>query len=314
MREALGDAADTPRFIKTIPRRGYQLKTSINGSGKAAALSSAEAALKAEGALASRRSLRTGFLIGTGATLALLAALGFMPTPFRQRLYSGKNKVPRIQSIAVLPLQSLSDDPQTGIFRGGRLTDALITDLAQISALKVVSRTTIMRYGRPDKPLPEIARELNVDGIVEGTVQRSGDRVRVTAQLIYGPADHHLWANSFERDVRDMLALQNAVANEITGQIQVKLAPEEQAKFKNLRPVNPKALDAYVEARFHINQALKLEYYNGKQEQLKEELRKAISYLNQATQEDPSYMPSYVAYFEAMDATNASQLEFWERS
>ena len=171
-----------------------------------------------------------------------------------------------------------------------------------------------MRYGRPDKPLPEIARELNVDGIVEGTVQRSGDRVRVTAQLIYGPADHHLWANSFERDVRDMLALQNAVANEITGQIQVKLTPEEQAKFKNLRPVNPKALDAYVEARFHINQALKLEYYNGKQEQLKEELRKAISYLDRATQEDPSYMPSYVAYFEAMDATNTSQLEFWERA
>src|SRR5207245_4836009 len=155
---------------------------------------------------------------------------------------------PSIHSIAVLPLQNLSDDPKQEYFAEG-VTDALITDLAQISALKVVSRTTVMRYGRPDKPLPQIARELNVDGIVECTVQRSGDRFRITAQLIYGPADRHLWANSFERDVKNVLALQSTVASEHANEIQVKITPAERAKLANLRPVSPKSMDVYVEAR-----------------------------------------------------------------
>src|ERR1700693_3426459 len=104
------------------------------------------------------------------------------------------------------------------------MTDALITDLAQIGSLKVISRTSTMRYKKSDKTLPEIARELNVDGIVEGTVQRSGDRVRITVQLIHGPSDKHVWANSYERDLRDVLGLQRDVADEITGQIQARVA------------------------------------------------------------------------------------------
>ena len=251
-----------------------------------------------------RRSAWTFVAVSVGCLLLL--AFGFMLSldggGLRDRLLGNKN--PSIHSIAVLPLQSLSDDPKQEYFAEG-VTDALITDLAQISALKVVSRTTVMRYGRPDKALPQIARELNVDGIVEGTVQRSGDRVRFTA---HAPADRHVWAKSFERDVQDVLDLQSNVASEIAREIQVKVTPEEQANLRNIRPVNPKALDAYVEARFHFDQVGKLEYYKGKREQQKDELRKAVSYLDRAIQEDPSYIPAYVGYFDAIDAANTSQL------
>ena len=128
-----------------------------------------------------------------------------------------------------------------------------------------------MRYKGTDKPLPQIARELNVDGIVEGTVQRSGDRVRINAQLIYGPADRHLWAKSFERDVKDMLQLQSTVASEIAHEIQVKLTSTEQARLRNVRPVNPKALDAYAAARFYIDRSSKFQFDKGREAQ-KDEL------------------------------------------
>ena len=207
--------------------------------------------------------------------------------------------MPQIRSIAVLPLSSLSSDATQGYFADG-VTDALITDLAQISALKVVSRTTAMRYKGTDKPLPQIARELNVDGIVEGTVQRSGDRVLINAQLIYGPADRHLWAKSFERDVKDMLQLQSTVASEIAHEIQGKLTPAEQARLRNVRTVNPKALDAYAGARFYIDRAGKFQFDKGREAQ-KDELQKAFSYLDSAIEQDSSYRPAYLAYFEAIE-------------
>src|SRR5438876_844331 len=245
-------------------------------------------------------------------SVTLLLAVALAATWFGTHR-GASTSAPLIRSLAVLPLSSLSTDPTQAYFADG-VTDALITDLAQISALKVVSRTTVTRYKGTDKPLPQIARELNVDGIVEGTVQRSGDRVRITAQLVYGPADQHLWAKGFERDMKDMLELQNSVASEIAHEIQVKVTPEEQARLNNVRPVNAKALDAYVEARFHLDQAGKLEYYKGKREQQKDELRKAMSYLDRAIQEDPSYIPAYVGYFDAIDAENTSQIEVWSKA
>jgi TolB-like protein len=242
-----------------------------------------------------------------GLLLAIGLLVGLNPGGLRDRLLG--NKTPTIHSLAVLPLQSLGDDPKQEYFAEG-VTDALITDLAQISALRVVSRTTIMRYGKPDKPLSQIARELNVDGIVEGTVQRSGDRVRITAQLIYGPADQHLWANSFERDVKDVLDLQSTVANEIAGQIKVKVTPKEQARFKNLRPVNPKALDAYLEARYHIDQCQNLAFYKDKNQTIREEARKAASFLDEAVREDPNYLPAYVTYFDVIDHVDIPLQEY----
>ena len=208
--------------------------------------------------------------------------------------------MPQIRSIAVLPLTSLSSDVTQGYFSDG-VTDALITDLAQITALRVVSRTTAMRYkGTDKKPLPQIARELNVDGIVEGTVQRSGDHVWINAQLIYGPADRHVWAKSFERDVKDMVQLQSTIASEITHEIEVKLTPAEQSKLRDLRAVNPKALDAYAAARFHIDRASKFQFDKGKETKV-EELQRAFLYLDIAVEQDPSYRPTYLAYFEAIE-------------
>src|SRR5262249_36562222 len=149
-------------------------------------------------------------------------------------------------SLAVLPLTNLSADPVQEYFSDG-MTDALITDLAQMGSAKVISRTSVMRYKRTDKLLPEIARELNVDGIVEGTVQRSGGRVRVTAQLIHGPSDRHLWASSYERDLRNVLALQDEIARAIAGEIKLKVKPQEQARLASRHFVNPKAYELYLQ-------------------------------------------------------------------
>jgi TolB-like protein/DNA-binding winged helix-turn-helix (wHTH) protein len=313
LRRTFEDDAREPRFIQTIPKRGYRLVVPVervNGSPQVPG-SPVNVSRDKETEIGHRRRLWT--LAGVSAA-CLLLAVGLLLTlnvgSIRDRLLGNKN--PGIHSIAVLPLQSLSDDPKQEYFAEG-ITDALITDLAQIGALKVVSRTTIMRYGRPDKPLPQIARELNADGIVEGTVQRFGDRVRITAQLIYGPADQHLWANSFERDIKDVLDLQSAVANEIASQIKVKVTPENQARLKNPRPVNPTALDAYIEARYHIDQCEKLSYYKDKTQVIREEAHKAASFLDEAVREDPNYLPAYVAYFDLIDHTDIPLFEYWPK-
>jgi TolB-like protein/DNA-binding winged helix-turn-helix (wHTH) protein len=307
LRRVFEDDAREPRFIETIPKRGYRLVAAVGPANGMAPPAVSAGLQEAHSRTASRTPWTATIAIAT-IILGLGSVLALNVGGLRDRWLT-RNPRPAIRSLAVLPLQSLSADPSQEYFAEG-MTDALITDLAQISALKVVSRTTTIRYGHPDKPLPQIARELSVDGIVEGTVQRSGDRVRITAQLIYGPADQHLWANSFERDVKDMLDLQNALASEIAGQIRVKVTPEEQAKLKSLRPVNPKALDAYLEARFHLDQAGKLDFYKDKELGVPEEIKNAISYLDRAIQEDPNYLPAYVAYFDTVDTGNISRLEF----
>ena len=261
LRRVFEDDAHQSRIIETIPKRGYRLVAPVERVNGSAQVTSSPVSVETRSSPMTcsnapllgmvsiildcfhRRSAWTFVAVSVGCLLLL--AFGFMLSldggGLRDRLLGNKN--PSIHSIAVLPLQNLSDDPKQEYFAEG-VTDALITDLAQITALKVVSRTTVMRYGPPDKPLPQIAHELNVDGIVEGTVQRSGDRFRITAQLIYGPADRHLWANSFERDVKNVLALQSTIASEIANEIQVKITPAERSKLANLRPVSPKALDA----------------------------------------------------------------------
>src|SRR4029077_15060216 len=136
----------------------------------------------------------------------------------------------------------LSGDPSQEYFADG-MTEELITDLAKISALRVTSRTSVMRYKGTKKGLPEIARELNVDGIVEGSVTRSGKRVRITAQLLYAPNDQHLWAETYERDLGDVFRLQSEVAQAIAQQVRVELTPQQQARLRSARPVNPEAYE-----------------------------------------------------------------------
>jgi TolB-like protein len=178
-----------------------------------------------------------------GATVVLLMA-GAAAWRFWPRASSHP-----IRSLAVLPLRNVSRDPDQQYFADG-MTDQLTTGLAQVSALNVIARTSVMRYAGTQKTTPEIARELHVDAVVEGSVQRSGDRVLITAELVDGSNDHHLWAKSYERDARDALALQNEVARAIAGEIQVKLSPQEQARLAPPRPVNPEAQEAYLRGMY----------------------------------------------------------------
>jgi TolB-like protein len=157
-----------------------------------------------------------------------------------------------IRALAVLPLQNLSNDPGQEYFTDG-MTDELITQLAQLRDLKVVSKTSIMQYKGAHKALPEIGRELGVDAVVEGSVLRSGSRMRITAQFIRAATDRHLWAHSFEGDLRDVLTLQAQVAEAITGAVNLNLTSAERLRFRSARPTDPEAYDAYLRGRYHLN-------------------------------------------------------------
>jgi eukaryotic-like serine/threonine-protein kinase len=223
---------------------------------------------------------------GVLATVVLSAAAAlFTLNAFRVRdRLPPSAPIPRIQSLAVLPLVNLSGDPAQEYFSDG-MTDALITDLSQISSVKVISRTSVMHYKKTDKTLPEIARELNVDGIVEGTVQRSGDRARISAQLIHAASDKHLWANSYDRDMSDVFALERDLAQEIVRQIQARLTSENQAPPVRPRRLDPKALDAYLQGNYHLHR-----FSRGSGD---EEKRNASEYFQRAIDADPNFAPAY---------------------
>jgi TolB-like protein len=173
---------------------------------------------------------------------------------FIQSLAAAEPASAALPSLAVLPLENLSRDPEQEYFAEG-LTEALITTLAKIGDLRVVSRTSAMQYKRVRKPVREIARELAVDVIVEGTVLRAGRRVRITAQLIDASTETHLWAESYERDLRDVLALQAELAQAIAREVQVTLTPQQRSHFAAAHPVDPEAYEAYLKGRYHWNGA-----------------------------------------------------------
>ena len=210
---------------------------------------------------------------------------------FIGRLDPAQTSIPSpIRSLAVLPLENLSRDPEQEYFAEG-LTEALITTLAKIGELRVVSRTSIMLYKGVRKPLREIARELEVDAIVEGTVLRAGDRVRITAQLIDTAKETHLWAESYERDLCDVLALQSEVARAIAREVRVKLTPQEQAHIAQVRRVDPEAYEAYLKGRYHWNR--------------RPGIRKSIEYFEQAIAKDPTYAAAYAGLADCLSALTA---------
>ena len=208
-------------------------------------------------------------------TLNLLAAKPEAPVRilWREQLLGGAGPV-RIKSLAVLPLENLTGDTEQEYFADG-MTEALIANLGKIGALQVRSRTSIMQYKDARKPLPEIARELNVEAVVEGSVMRVADQVRITAQLIDAPTDTHLWADSYERDLRDILALLSDVARTIARQIEIKLTPDQEARLAAKRPVNPETYEAYLKGMFHLNKMTP------------EGTEKGLDYLRQAIEKDP---------------------------
>ncbi|MBF8295776.1 MAG: hypothetical protein HW389_2321 [Bacteroidetes bacterium] len=210
---------------------------------------------------------RNWYVIGGAALVVAILLFIFLP-----RLTSHSEV---ISSIAVLPLDNLSRDPEQEYFADG-MTEALITDLAKISALRVISRTSVMLYKTRKKTIPEIAKELNVDAIVEGSVQRSGDRVRITAQLLHAPTDRHLWAESYERNLTDVLSLQSEVALAIVKEIRAKITPQEETRLTSAPAINKEVYELYLKGRF---------YWNKRTE---EGMRKAIEYFDQAIEKDPN--------------------------
>lgn len=292
LRDALGDSADHPHFIETLPRRGYRWLTPVESVGDSSINPGADGTTIAPLAMPSTSTTATAaappakIRLLAAVSLSALAVLCGLVLLFaldlgklRSRLLGSSPPV-RIQSIAVLPLENLSHEPEQEYFVDG-MTEELITSLSKIGALHVTSRTSVMRYKRTDKSLPQIARELNVDAIVEGTVQRSGDRVRITSQLIHAPTDRHMWAGTYDRELKDVLALQDEVARAIANEIKATLTPQEQKSLTAVRPVNPEAYEAYLKGRYYWNK------------RTADGIKKASGYFQQAINLQPNYGMAY---------------------
>jgi TolB-like protein/DNA-binding winged helix-turn-helix (wHTH) protein/Tfp pilus assembly protein PilF len=274
VREALGDSAGSPRYIETIPRKGYRFIGKIEDASQGSALpiestSSGDSLRRA----ASPRALV--MVLAIVLLVAGTASWGWYR--FHERSLPARAQ---IQSLAVLPLANLSGDPGQEYFADG-MTDELTTALAKISALRVTSRTSTLSYRDTRKPVRQIARELNVDAVVEGSVARSGNRVRITAQLIDARNDQHMWAESYERDLSDILNAQNTVAVEIAQQVRANLTSAERTAFAARSTVVPEAYDAYLRGRKEL----------GKQRT--EAFRQGLEYFQQAIVMDRLYAPAY---------------------
>ncbi len=288
LRSALGDSAENPRYIETLPKRGYRFIADVSVVDADAQTKKPESAAPDLPGTEPGHELQTAGLTvapkhrlwPTRRITVVLALVLSLPI-LAVWLFRSRGRPPAgIHSLAVLPLDNLSGDASQDYFADG-MTDELITDLAQISALRVISRTSVMVYKGARRPLPEIARELNVDAVVEGTVLRSGEQVRITAQLIQTPADRHLWAESYEGDLHDTLALQKKVARAIAEHIRIELTPKEQAVLKNAKVVNPEAYEAYLKGRYFWNK------------RTADGLKRAVDYFDQAIEKDPNYAQAY---------------------
>ena len=273
IRAALGDDSTHPRFLETVVGKGYRFIGDVELAGLAAETSPSVVPTRQHPVWRSSPRL----LVYAGVLLVLAAIVVWA------WLRSRPNPEPAssaIHSLAVLPLANLSGDPEQEYFADG-MTDELITEIAQVGSLRVTSRTSSMRYKGTARTAPEIARELNVDAVLEGSVARSGDRVRITAQLIDARADRHLWASSYESEQKDVLGMEDAVARDVVKQVRLRLTALEQERLNRLRPVNPEAHEAYLKGLYYWNKRDRAG------------LEKAIEYFNRAIAKDPNYAPPY---------------------
>ena len=285
LRKLLGDSRQESQYIATIPGVGYRFVAEVR---KVELTQRRNDATKDAQEVPARepKRFRYGLLILVPLVLVALA----------YAWYRREKPRPAISSIMVLPLENLSGDPAEEYFADG-MTDALIGDLAQIGGLHVISRTSSMHYKGTKKSLPQIAGEINVDAVVEGTVQRSGDRVVVRAQLIQAATDRHLWVQTYTRDVRNVLDLQSEIAQAVAREVRIQLTPGLQARFTSRRAVQPKAYDNYLQGRYL--------YWNKRTE---ENLNKAIEFFQNAIKEDPSYAPAYVGLADCYNSLSVVQI------
>ena len=237
IRASLGDNAEKPRYVETVPRRGYRFVAPVEAEATS----------------------------GSGA--------------------KGNSGRKEFRSIGVLPFENLSGDPTQDYFADG-MSEALTTELGKISALRVISRQSMVQYKGAKKTMPEIARELNVDTVVEGSVLRAGERIRVAVQLIEAELDRHLWANSYEREARDVLALHGDVARNVVKKIKVTLTPQEETRLGERRAINPAANEAYFRGRYFLDR------------RTKENLQQAFAAFQQSIELDPRFAPAYASLAE----------------
>jgi TolB-like protein/DNA-binding winged helix-turn-helix (wHTH) protein/Tfp pilus assembly protein PilF len=274
VRRALGDSAENPRLIETVAKKGYRLLVPVNvvlDEHPPPPIAAASAIASMSGASQPRRRA----LLYSSIVAAMVCVLGV-------GLYASQIKprhISQIHSLAVLPLQNLSPDSGQDYFADG-ITEEVITNLAQTLPLRVISRSSVMRYRRTEEPVAQIARELGVDAIVEGAVTRSGDRVSITVQLIAAAEDRHLWAQTYERNLADILSIEAEVSHAIAGQIGGTLGLQ-QAGLTNTRPVDPRVYELCLIGRFHWNK------HAGP------DMSKAEDYYQQAIARDPNYAPAY---------------------
>lgn len=294
LRDALKDSAENPQLVETVGRRGYRFMIPVEPV--VAGFAAPPVALSLEIPAQTTPDLRPAPTIQPkpmfpafalrAAALAALLALGFFVLRRWRQLDVTGSRVPRISSIAVLPLENLSNDPEQEYFVEG-MTDEIIMDLAELPGMRVISRTSAMQYKGTRKTLPQIADELKVDAVVEGTVLRVGHRVRIRTQLIYAPADRHIWAQAYERDLQDVLALQANLAHDIAGEIQLRLTSQQKANLSAVRPVDPEAHELYLKGRFFWNKRDPSGF------------AKAVDYFQQAIAKDPHYAQPYAGLADA---------------
>ena len=297
LREVLGDSSENPRFVETIPRRGYRFIAPVAGSVFRAhspaheeaenlhAPSQAAGSQRIEPPVLETRSVgiqpKSSTIRVTVLSTTILIMAVFGAVLVRYRPFGGHKTVAfGNKSLIVLPLENLSGDKDQEYFADG-MTDDLIANLAKIRSLRVISRSTAMAYKGTRKTLSQIASELNVDAVVEGAVLRVGNRVRITAELVQISTDRHLWADTYEGQMGDILALQNRVSSAIVNEIRINLTPEEEQRLASNPAIAPEAYENYLKGRY---------YWNKRSD---ENLTKAIAYFEQATRQDPRYALAY---------------------
>jgi len=296
VREVLLDSSEHPRYIETVPRRGYRFVAPVEETHPPAGLDREQASqtqptpdseassapLTGDAHTSSLTRLLTR-PVGVAATALLLIAVAVLLTiSIRNHSAGAARNLERSTSLVVLPLENLSGEKDQDYFADG-MTDELIANLAKIRSLHVISRSTAMAYKGTRKPLSEIARELKVDAVVEGTVMRVGNRVRITAELVQVSTDHHLWADTYESQMGDVLALQNRVSSAIVNEIRINLTPEERERLAKTPAVAPEAYENYLKGRYYWNK------------RSNENLTRAIAYFEHATQLDPNYALAHAA-------------------
>ncbi len=289
LRQALEDQADHPKFIETLPKIGYRFLIPVEWApnhgavpvghrSEHAAPSTLTTARKARDATTWARLWYPVVALAAAGLLAITYAT------LRRRTYVAQ---PQIRSLAVLPLTNLSADPSQEYLAEG-MTEALIGRLSAIHDLRVISHTSVMRFRNPQLSVPEIARALGVDALVEGSVMRDGSRVRVTAQLIRCATDDHFWSETYDRELRDVLGLQSELAQSIAQKVQVTVTGEEQQRLTRVRPVAPEVYESYLKGRYALSKGSS-----------KPGIEESIGYFEDAVNKDPTFAPAYVGLAKA---------------